>query len=130
MSDEEIVHCSFCGKRQKQVCKMIAGPDVFICDECVELCQEILVEESSGWQPPPPEHRVSACAFCNSPATEEPLVIRRIHPEIRSELREVFDQLGICEGCATFVVSVHEEADKPKDQHRAALPIVGPTRSG
>ncbi|MBR6126502.1 ATP-dependent Clp protease ATP-binding subunit ClpX, partial [bacterium] len=37
--------CSFCGKTQDQVKKLIAGPDVFICDECVDLCNEILDEE-------------------------------------------------------------------------------------
>ena len=37
--------CSFCGKGQKQVKKLIAGPEVYICDECVELCNEILDEE-------------------------------------------------------------------------------------
>ena len=37
--------CSFCGKTQDQVKKLIAGPDVFICDECIELCNEILDEE-------------------------------------------------------------------------------------
>ena len=45
MSDEESVRCSFCGKDQKQVRKMIAGPDVFICEECVDLCVEILEDE-------------------------------------------------------------------------------------
>ena len=37
--------CSFCGKSQDQVKKLIAGPGVYICDECVELCNEILDEE-------------------------------------------------------------------------------------
>jgi ATP-dependent Clp protease ATP-binding subunit ClpX len=37
--------CSFCGKSQKQVRKLISGPNVFICDECIRLCSEILVEE-------------------------------------------------------------------------------------
>ena len=37
--------CSFCGKSQEQVRKLIAGPGVYICDECVELCNEILDEE-------------------------------------------------------------------------------------
>jgi ATP-dependent Clp protease ATP-binding subunit ClpX len=37
--------CSFCGKTQKQVKKLIAGPGVYICDECIELCNEIIVEE-------------------------------------------------------------------------------------
>ncbi len=40
--------CSFCGKSQHDVKKLIAGPTVFICDECIELCNEIMVEELSG----------------------------------------------------------------------------------
>ena len=45
MSVNDRLKCSFCGKTQDQVKKLIAGPDVFICDECVELCNEILDEE-------------------------------------------------------------------------------------
>jgi len=41
-------HCSFCGKSQDEVEKLIAGPDVFICDECIELCNEIVHEESDA----------------------------------------------------------------------------------
>ena len=37
--------CSFCGKSQEQVRKLIAGPGVYICDECIDLCNEILDEE-------------------------------------------------------------------------------------
>lgn len=40
--------CSFCGKRQEQVTKLIAGPDVFICNDCVQLCADILKEDSSA----------------------------------------------------------------------------------
>ena len=43
--DDSKLKCSFCGKTQDQVKKLIAGPEVFICDECVELCNEILDEE-------------------------------------------------------------------------------------
>jgi len=43
----ELLKCSFCGKSQKQVKKLIAGPGVYICDECIELCTEIIVEELS-----------------------------------------------------------------------------------
>ena len=43
--DDSRLKCSFCGKWQDQVKKLIAGPDVYICDECVELCNEILDEE-------------------------------------------------------------------------------------
>ncbi len=38
--------CSFCGKSQKEVTKLIAGPAVYICDECIQLCSEIIEEES------------------------------------------------------------------------------------
>lgn len=41
----ELLKCSFCGKNQKQVRKLIAGPNIYICDECIELCNEILDEE-------------------------------------------------------------------------------------
>jgi ATP-dependent Clp protease ATP-binding subunit ClpX (EC 3.4.21.92) len=41
----ELVKCSFCGKSQKQVKKLIAGPGVYICDECIDLCNDIIAEE-------------------------------------------------------------------------------------
>ena len=44
----ELLKCSFCGKSQKQVKKLIAGPGVYICDECIDLCNEIIEEELSG----------------------------------------------------------------------------------
>ncbi|WND02420.1 ATP-dependent Clp protease ATP-binding subunit ClpX [Temperatibacter marinus] len=51
MTDEEnksTLYCSFCGKSQHEVKKLIAGPTVFICDECVELCNDIIMEESKS----------------------------------------------------------------------------------
>ena len=57
---EELLYCSFCGKSQREVKKLIAGPSVLICDECVSMCQDILSgegnEKKSG-QPP-------SCSFC------------------------------------------------------------------
>ncbi|WP_163339306.1 ATP-dependent Clp protease ATP-binding subunit ClpX [Desulfopila sp. IMCC35008] len=47
-TNEPECHCSFCGKNQEEVEKLIAGPDVYICDECIELCNEIVNEEGSG----------------------------------------------------------------------------------
>ncbi|MDR0783285.1 MAG: ATP-dependent Clp protease ATP-binding subunit ClpX [Propionibacteriaceae bacterium] len=47
----ELLKCSFCGKSQKQVRKLIAGPGVYICDECIDLCNEIIDEELSGTTP-------------------------------------------------------------------------------
>lgn len=44
-SDDKLLYCSFCGKSQHEVRKLIAGPNVFICDECVELCNDIIREE-------------------------------------------------------------------------------------
>ena len=41
----DLVKCSFCGKSQKQVKKLIAGPGVYICDECIDLCNDIIAEE-------------------------------------------------------------------------------------
>ena len=42
---DRLLYCSFCGKSQHEVRKLIAGPSVFICDECVELCNDIIREE-------------------------------------------------------------------------------------
>ena len=42
---DKILYCSFCGKSQHEVKKLIAGPSVFVCDECVELCNDIIREE-------------------------------------------------------------------------------------
>ena len=57
MSDEsgkgddsgKLLYCSFCGKSQHEVRKLIAGPTVYICNECVEVCLDIIAEESIGW---------------------------------------------------------------------------------
>lgn len=45
ITDEKLLYCSFCGKSQHEVKKLIAGPSVFVCDECIELCNDIIREE-------------------------------------------------------------------------------------
>ncbi|TAM86242.1 MAG: ATP-dependent Clp protease ATP-binding subunit ClpX [Candidimonas sp.] len=45
-SDDRVLHCSFCNKSQHEVRKLIAGPSVFICDECIDLCNDIILEET------------------------------------------------------------------------------------
>ena len=45
-NDKDSLFCSFCGKNQKEVKKLIAGPTVFVCDECVELCMDIIKEDT------------------------------------------------------------------------------------
>ena len=47
-SGEKLLYCSFCGKSQHEVRKLIAGPSVFICDECIELCNDIIREEGAA----------------------------------------------------------------------------------
>ena len=47
----ELLKCSFCGKSQKQVRKLIGGSGAYICDECIELCNEIIEEELGSQQP-------------------------------------------------------------------------------
>ena len=44
-SQSDKLHCSFCGKSQDEVKKLIAGPSVYICNECVDLCNDIIEEE-------------------------------------------------------------------------------------
>lgn len=65
MSDEKtrsenkkLLYCNFCGKSQHEVRKLIAGPSVFICDECVELCNEIIQEEVQEAPHAAPTHRL------------------------------------------------------------------------
>jgi ATP-dependent Clp protease ATP-binding subunit ClpX len=52
----DLLKCTFCGKSQKQVRKLIAGPSVYICDECIELCNEIIEEELGGSTAVSPEN--------------------------------------------------------------------------
>ena len=48
--DGKLLYCSFCGKSQHDVRKLIAGPAVYICDECAELCMDIVREEAPLWK--------------------------------------------------------------------------------
>ena len=54
------LYCSFCGKSQHEVRKLIAGPTVFICDECVELCMDIIREETQDESGEIPRRRAYA----------------------------------------------------------------------
>ena len=62
---EKLLYCSFCGKSQHEVKKLIAGPSVYVCDECVELCNDIILEEmeeetSTAIQKLPTPHEIHA----------------------------------------------------------------------
>jgi len=56
----DLLKCSFCGKSQKQVKKLIAGPGVYICDECIDLCNEIIEEELADAD----DVKLRACQAC------------------------------------------------------------------
>ncbi len=56
--DDANLSCSFCGKSQREVKKLIAGPTVYICDECIELCNDIIAEEYGQEETTAPVSRV------------------------------------------------------------------------
>jgi hypothetical protein len=82
------LHCSFCNKPQHHVRKLIAGPKVFICDECVAICIEILADDSVEVceEPAGPHSTISACALCRLPfGVADALVVK--------------DRGLVCSGC-------------------------------
>jgi hypothetical protein len=60
------LRCSFCGKSQDEIRKLIAGPNVHICDECVDRCNDILEREAEAESTPAtrPLHAITGCALC------------------------------------------------------------------
>jgi ATP-dependent protease Clp ATPase subunit len=58
---EDLLKCSFCGKSQKQVQRLIAGPGVYICNECVDFCSELLNDE--GFETSQEQHMQSAAGY-------------------------------------------------------------------
>lgn len=71
--------CSFCGKGQEEVRKLIAGPTVFICDECVDLCDQILAKEKvgdgkAGKKAAPSAATEGLCGICMEPREQDELV--------------------------------------------------------
>lgn len=116
---EKPLYCTFCGKSQHEVKKLIAGPSVFICDECVDLCNDILKEEIQDIAPA---------------AAEEKLPVPK---EIRGNL----DDYVIGQDRAKRVLSVAvynhykrlRNSGKGKDQielGKSNILLIGPTGSG
>jgi ATP-dependent Clp protease ATP-binding subunit ClpX len=113
----KILYCSFCGKSQHEVRKLIAGPSVFICDECVELCNDIIREE-----------------------LEEKAQSARSHLPKPKEILEILDQyvIGQARAKRTLAVAVYnhykriESRQKNDDVELAKsnILLVGPTGSG
>ena len=118
-SSSEPLKCSFCGKSQKQVIKLIAGPGVYICDECIELCVEIIEEEKVE-------------SIDSSPEDYLPLP-----KEINQSLNEYV--IGQSESKKTLSVAVYNhykriyKGDKINDEleiQKSNVLILGPTGSG
>ena len=118
-SGEKLLYCSFCGKSQHEVRKLIAGPSVFICDECIELCNDIIREEIQG-------DKGGKNAKSDLP--------------VPHEIRAILDQYVIGQEVAKKILSVAvynhykrlKEATK-KDEielSKSNILLVGPTGSG
>ncbi len=83
-----ILHCSFCHKTQHEVRKLIAGPNVFICDECVGLCDDIVAEKHRVLAPDDPAFYIGAPEALSTKSAEE-LIALKTKAEARiSNLRE------------------------------------------
>ena len=128
--DDDKLKCSFCGKTQDQVKKLIAGPEVYICDECVELCNEILDEEFFDQK-----DKEGADDGENPEKAEKP--IPKPH-----EIKEYLDQYIVGQDDAKKVLSVavynhykrlKHNKDNKKDSveiQKSNILLVGPTGSG
>lgn len=120
--------CSFCGKSQDQVKKLIAGPGVYICDECVDLCNEILDEELFDGSPRP------------APASDT-VVPQLVHVPKPYEIKSFLDQHIVGQNEAKKILSVAVYNHYKRISHNAELSdqveiqksnilLVGPTGSG
>ena len=130
MASNERLKCSFCGKTQDQVKKLIAGPDVFICDECVELCNEILDEEFFEKKEASKDGEKN-----DKKAKEEDKPIPKPH-----EIKAYLDQHIVGQDDAKKVLSVavynhykrlkHNTGENDVEIQKSNILLVGPTGSG
>jgi ATP-dependent Clp protease ATP-binding subunit ClpX len=131
--------CSFCGKSQEQVRKLIAGPGVYICDECVELCNEILDEELfEGAAPPQPQPTKVKGGARSSNRRETPL--KKIPKP--QEIKSFLDQHVIGQDSAKKILSVAvynhykrlssklEENGDDVEIQKSNIMLIGPTGCG
>ncbi len=117
VDDRKQLRCSFCNKTQDQVRKLIAGPGVYICDECIEICSEIIEEEFDG----------------------EPVLNSDINLLKPSEIKAFLDQhvVGQEEAKKVLAVSVYNhykrvlaEKDLDVELQKSNILMIGPTGSG
>ncbi|MCG7755352.1 MAG: ATP-dependent protease ATP-binding subunit ClpX [Nitrosomonas sp.] len=121
-SSEKLLYCSFCGKSQHEVRKLIAGPSVFICDECIDLCNDIIREEMQG---------------------DEATKLVKSNLPVPREICQILDQYVIGQESAKKILSVavynhykrlrnvtkSDEADDI-ELSKSNILLVGPTGSG
>jgi ATP-dependent Clp protease ATP-binding subunit ClpX len=117
---EKVLYCSFCGKSQHEVKKLIAGPSVFICDECIELCNDIISDES------PPDGAAAKAARSELPTP--------------AEIKNSLDQYVIGQEVAkrTLSVAVYNHYKRLKhlagkddvELTKSNILLIGPTGSG
>src|SRR5450432_3176781 len=118
-SGDKLLYCSFCGKSQHEVRKLIAGPSVFICDECIELCNDIIREEGA----------TADAARTNKNKLPTP-----------SEIREILDQYVIGQDLAKKILAVavynhykrlkHLSKNDEIELAKSNILLIGPTGSG
>jgi ATP-dependent Clp protease ATP-binding subunit ClpX len=120
-SSEKVLYCSFCGKSQHEVKKLIAGPSVFICDECIELCNDIVRDEV--------------------PAEGADAKVSKSDLPIPSEIKSSLDQYVIGQDAAKRILAVavynhykrlkHLGGDKDGvELSKSNILLIGPTGSG
>ncbi len=97
----EVLRCSFCNKNQHDVRKLIAGPNVFICDECVELCVDLIAQdvnlEGSGGAVETGRERQPTAADSSAPTTVPCALCRTPTPP--GDLLPIRDRGALCPGC-------------------------------
>ena len=119
-NSEKLLYCSFCGKSQHEVKKLIAGPSVFICDECIDLCNEIIRDEAAG-------------------AAEEAGLTKSDLPSPQ-EISEILDQYVIGQERAKKILAVavynhykrlkHLDKKDEIELSKSNILLIGPTGSG
>ena len=128
MSNDSRLKCSFCGKTQDQVKKLIAGPEVYICDECVELCNEILDEEFF-------ENKEKDSNSEEKSATDDLKSVPKPH-EIKAHLDEhIVGQDDAKKVLSVAVYNHYKRLEHNKDTsgveiQKSNILLVGPTGSG
>jgi len=118
-SSEKVLYCSFCGKSQHEVKKLIAGPSVFICDECIELCNDIIRDEVP----------LASAGKAQRPDLPTP-----------GEIKSLLDQYVIGQDVAKRILAVavynhykrlrHSPAKDEVELTKSNILLIGPTGSG